>query len=315
METKINYESRFYKNKYPATDELVMVTVSEISEIGATVKLLEYNNIEALITAKEASKMQGNYPVSKALKKGKQDVCLVLRVDEEKGYIDLSKKKVLNKDLKMAEERYEKSKSLYTIMRSLSEKFKVDVEFWYKSLVWPISDIYPKEHPLDVFKRAYDNFDTVFEKVQIEPKYREKIHEEIKTRLKPQEIKVRTIFELTFSGYDGIERLKKALRAGEAVSNPEMQVKFYLKAPPYFEGVTIAYDEAKAVALLNEALEKVKGSISEAPSGKFEITEKPGAIGGKGNQNLADVLNVMEEEKDDFESEEEDNDAGIDLGD
>lgn len=292
-----------------------MVTVSEISEIGATVRLLEYNNIEALITAKEASRIQGNYPVSKALKKGKQEVCLVLRVDEEKGYIDLSKKKVLNKDLKLAEERYEKSKSLYTIMRSLSEKFKVDVEFWYKTIVWPLEDIYPKEHALDVFRRAYENFDAVFEKVAIDPKYKEKIHEEIKSRLKPQEIKVRTIFELSFNGYDGIERLKKALRAGEAVSNPDMQVKFYLKAPPYFEGVTIAYDEGKAIALLNEALEKVKESISEAPSGRFEITEKPGALGGKGNANLADLLKTEEETKEWDSSEEEDNDEGINLGD
>jgi hypothetical protein len=39
-------QCRYYENQYPETDEVVMVNVSEIGEMGAYVTLLEYNNIE-----------------------------------------------------------------------------------------------------------------------------------------------------------------------------------------------------------------------------------------------------------------------------
>lgn len=37
---------RFYNNRLPETDELVMVNVVNIEEMGVYVNLLEYNNIE-----------------------------------------------------------------------------------------------------------------------------------------------------------------------------------------------------------------------------------------------------------------------------
>jgi translation initiation factor 2 subunit 1 len=40
---------RFYKNRLPETDDLVMVNVVNIEEMGVYVNLLEYNNIEGKI--------------------------------------------------------------------------------------------------------------------------------------------------------------------------------------------------------------------------------------------------------------------------
>ena len=40
------YRCRFYENQYPEPEELVMVNVTKIGEMGAYVTLLEYNDIE-----------------------------------------------------------------------------------------------------------------------------------------------------------------------------------------------------------------------------------------------------------------------------
>jgi translation initiation factor 2 subunit 1 len=40
---------RFYKSRLPETDDLVMVNVVNIEEMGVYVHLLEYNNIEGKI--------------------------------------------------------------------------------------------------------------------------------------------------------------------------------------------------------------------------------------------------------------------------
>lgn len=37
---------RFYKNKFPEVEDVVMVNVRSIAEMGAYVDLSEYNNIE-----------------------------------------------------------------------------------------------------------------------------------------------------------------------------------------------------------------------------------------------------------------------------
>ena len=40
---------RFYKNQFPETEDLVMVNVTEIEEMGVYVNLLEYNNRQGSI--------------------------------------------------------------------------------------------------------------------------------------------------------------------------------------------------------------------------------------------------------------------------
>ena len=40
---------RFYENQYPQIEEVVMVNVRTIAEMGAYVTLLEYDNIEGMI--------------------------------------------------------------------------------------------------------------------------------------------------------------------------------------------------------------------------------------------------------------------------
>ena len=57
--------------------------------------------------------------VSKLIKVGRVEPVMVLRVDKEKGYIDLSKRRVSPEDIDQIEERFNKSKSVHSIMRSL----------------------------------------------------------------------------------------------------------------------------------------------------------------------------------------------------
>ena len=42
---------RFYENQYPEPEEVVMVNVTEIGDMGAYVTLLEYDNIEVVINS------------------------------------------------------------------------------------------------------------------------------------------------------------------------------------------------------------------------------------------------------------------------
>jgi translation initiation factor 2 subunit 1 len=87
--------------------------VTKIAEMGAYVSLLEYNGIEGMILLSELSRRRirsinklikvgthspqpatRHHPLTLAspLQVGRQEAVMVLRVDKDKGYIDLSKR-------------------------------------------------------------------------------------------------------------------------------------------------------------------------------------------------------------------------------
>ncbi|KAH7906769.1 eukaryotic translation initiation factor 2 subunit alpha [Hygrophoropsis aurantiaca] len=112
---------RYYEQRYPEVDELVMVQVRQIAEMGAYVKLLEYDNIEGMILLSELSRRRIR-SIQKLIRVGRNEVVVVLRVDREKGYIDLSKRRVSPEDITKCEERYMKSKAVASIMRHVASK-------------------------------------------------------------------------------------------------------------------------------------------------------------------------------------------------
>ena len=116
---------RMYENQFPEIDDVVMVTVRSIAEMGAYVCLNEYNNIEGMILLSELSRRRIR-SVNKLIRVGKKEVCMVLRVDKEKGYIDLSKRRVSAEDVAKCDERFNKSKAVHSIMRHISEVKAVD---------------------------------------------------------------------------------------------------------------------------------------------------------------------------------------------
>lgn len=79
-----------------------MVQVKSIAEMGAYVSLLEYGNIEGMILLSELSRRRIR-SVQKLIKVGRQEPVMVLRVDKDKGYIDLSKRRVSPEDLAVSQ--------------------------------------------------------------------------------------------------------------------------------------------------------------------------------------------------------------------
>lgn len=122
-----NLECRMYEAKYPEVDMAVMIQVKSMADSGAYVSLLEYNNIEGMILFSELSRRRIR-SISSLIKVGRIEPVMVLRVDKEKGYIDLSKRRVSEEDISACEERYNKSKLVHSIMRHVAETMGIDLE-------------------------------------------------------------------------------------------------------------------------------------------------------------------------------------------
>ena len=116
-----------YAEKYPEVDDVVMVKVKTIADMGAYVSLLEYNNIEGMILLSELSRRRIR-SLSALIKVGNQEPVTVVRVDKQKGYIDLSKRRVAEEDVANCEAKYNKSKTVHSIMKHVAETMNADLE-------------------------------------------------------------------------------------------------------------------------------------------------------------------------------------------
>ncbi|KAG7889088.1 hypothetical protein KL908_004888 [Ogataea polymorpha] len=203
---------RFYENKYPEVDEVVMVNVQQIAEMGAYVKLLEYDNIEGMVLLSELSRRRIR-SIQKLIRVGRNEVAVVLRVDKDKGYIDLSKRRVSSEEIVKCEERFNKSKAVHSILRRCAEKYNIPLEHLYETIAWPLSREYG--HAFDAFRISITD-PSIFNKITPpSQEVLEELKEHISRRLTPQAIKCRADIEVSCFSYEGINAIKEALAAAE----------------------------------------------------------------------------------------------------
>lgn len=88
---------RFYNRKLPYIGEMVSSEIMDYSEIGITVFLREYKK-EAFMSYNESSSSKRIKTIKKQLTINKNNILNVQDVDYEKGFIDVSKRSVNEKD-------------------------------------------------------------------------------------------------------------------------------------------------------------------------------------------------------------------------
>lgn len=299
--SKRNLNCRFYEQKYPENDDLVMVRVKSISEIGAYVSLLEYDNIEGLILSGELSRKRIR-SVSQLIRVGRQETVVVLRVDTEKGYIDLSKSKVAPEDIPKCEEKYNKSKAVHSVMRHLAEVTNNDVEFLYEKIGWPLYRAYG--HAFDAFKIALTDPDQVFEKVQFpDENVKKELIEIIQHKLKPQPVKMRADIEVTCFSKAGIDAIKEALSRGEDLSTDDIPIKITLVAPPLYVMVTTTHDKVRGLENLEKAIKVIEETMKEF-DGNIVVKAAPRVVNEKDDHSLSVLLEQLKEQNKEVDGDE-----------
>jgi len=75
---------------------------------------------------------------------------MVMRVDKEKGYIDLSKKKVNMEEAQATEKFFKKAKMVHNIMKPVAHHLGKKLVEVYEKWGWDLYDQY--EHAYDAFR-------------------------------------------------------------------------------------------------------------------------------------------------------------------
>lgn len=247
------------KEGFPEEDEFVLCTVTNIFHNGVFVNLDEYDK-SGMIHISEISPGRIRN-IRDFVREGKKIVCKVLRVDKEKGHIDLSLRRVNERQRKDKVDEIKQEQKAEKIMEFAAKKLDIDPRKFYDEVSSKISGKYSLLYLCfeDVVKG-----DVSLEKLGIDKKIADFLTESIKERMKPSEVFVEGKLKLRSYSPDGIGIIKGAL--GRALGEHNVVVLYEGGGAYRIKAKASEYKDAEKI------LEKSTGNV-------IDFMEKHGGKG------------------------------------
>jgi len=250
----------FRKPEWPDVNDLVIATVVKITDYGAYVQLDEYDKEGLLHISEVASSWVRN--IRDFVREGQKVVLKVLRVDKEKGQVDLSLRRVTKREKKEKILSWKKDRKADSLLRSASEKLSI-----------PLKDVYEKAGAL--IEKEFGGIHEGLEKTAKEgaevllklgvPKDIAVALEEIaKEKIRIPTVKIKGILELQCTKPNGVTLIKKALLDAQKIGEAEgTKIHIYVVAPPKYRIVVSAGDYKTAESVLEKATETALKDIAK----------------------------------------------------
>lgn len=108
-------------------------------------------------------------------------------------------------------DRFAKAKTVNSIMRTLSESMKVDLETIFKKIAWPM---YKKnEQPLQIMIESIEK-ESELDFLNLDKDMKDHLIAEIRRRFQPARVRIMAVFEISVNQFEGVNIIKEALSAG-----------------------------------------------------------------------------------------------------
>lgn len=198
----------YKKSGIPEENEIVMCTVQNVQHHSVFAILDEYQNLRGMIHISEVSPGRIRN-IRDFVKEGKKVVCKILRVDRNKGHIDLSLRRVTEMQKRNKVEEIKKIQKSEKILDNVAYQLKTDLKTIYEK-------ISPK-----IFER-YENLYEFFEDISIDSIKAEEIIDDkkiaslldgiVRERIKPKSVQIGGTIKLSTFEPDGVEIIKAVLK-------------------------------------------------------------------------------------------------------
>ena len=133
----MNYFCRDYENIFPKSGNATVVEIKGSNEMGIYVSLLEYDNIEGLLLLSEISRRRIR-SLTKLIKIGRKEIVSVIRVDDKKSYIDVSKRQMTEIEINYMKKKRNFGKIMNLISNNISRYLSLNFEENKLRWVWQL---------------------------------------------------------------------------------------------------------------------------------------------------------------------------------
>ncbi|MCX6820415.1 MAG: S1 RNA-binding domain-containing protein [Candidatus Aenigmarchaeota archaeon] len=261
------------KNGIPRWNELVLCTVTRVTPFAAWCNLDEWETpegkpVEGMI---HISEVAGKWvkDIRKFVKPDKQYIARVVRIDREKGFINLSIKRVSKFDQREKTETDRKNKRITGMLMQIAKRVSKD-----KVEKDAEDAIIPKLAALDRFDDAYEALEetadepAIADEAGIEQPWKDAMMEVLRRNFQEKEVELKVTLELSSQQPDGIKQIVKALVDFEKASGATVK---YISAPKYMADIRTKTPKDGKKKLEEAAAFTVKEMEKAGGSGSYEL--------------------------------------------
>jgi translation initiation factor 2 subunit 1 len=249
------------KAEWPEAGDLVIASIEKVTNYGAYVFLDEYGKEGLLHISEVSSGWVRN--IRSFIREGQKTVLKVLRVDAEKGHVDLSLRRVTKRERREKILAWKKDRKAEGLLRSVAEKLNVPVEEVNEKAGALIEEKFGELYK-GLEKTAREGPEVLLE-LGVPKNLAVAIAEIVKEKIKLPLVKIKGTLELQSAKPDGVVQIRKALLSAQQIEKPSgTKVRVYVVAPPKYCIEVSAEDYKKAERVLEKATETAIKNITKA---------------------------------------------------
>ncbi len=259
---------RGHEYEWPEEGELVVCSVANVKNFGAFVTLDEYDNKEGFIHIAEVSSGWIKY-IRDYVREGQKVVCKVLRVDKEKGHIDLSLKAVNEHQRREKIQEWKNEQKAENLLAIVAQRIGKTPEACWQEFGYDL---------LDAFGTLYRAFEEcvlderALEEEGFKGPWTKAFVEVARENIVPPYVTIDGYLEATDYAPDGAVHLREALLKA-AKEDGSVTVKVQYIGAPRYRLVVRAPDYKTAEDEMQKAVARV-AKVLEAKGGEVKFHRK-----------------------------------------
>jgi len=249
-----------HKPEWPEYGELVIATIEKVMDYGAYANLEEYNR-QGLLHISEIS--SGRVRKIRDYVREKQKMVLkVIRVNVEKGQINLSLRRVTKRERIEKNKSWKRNRKGEALLNEVAEKVGL-----------PVHEVYQKAGLILEQKYGlYEGFEEVVKegieiltKLDISEDLAKVIAQVAEDRIKIKMVKVKGVIEVRCSKPNGVKCIQDAfIDAGKSHRAKDAKIEFYVIATPKYSVEVSADNWKRAEELFEKVCKSVVTNITKA---------------------------------------------------
>jgi translation initiation factor 2 subunit 1 len=248
------------KPEWPEVGDLVITTIETVTDYGAYAKLDEYNKRGLLHVSEISSSWIRN--IRDFVREGQKVVLKVLRVDTEKGHIDLSLRRVTKREKIEKILSWKKDRKAEALLRGVAERVGLSDEEVYEKAGALVEEKYGL---YEGFERAVKEGTEVLTKIGVPENLAKAFAEVAQERIHVKMVKVKGTVEIRCVKPNGVRIIKDSfLNAKKAEKAKDADVRFYVVAAPKYSVEVLAENYKRAEEVLQKVAQNVISSVVKA---------------------------------------------------
>ena len=251
----------------PEIGEIVIATITKISDHGAYVTLDEYDKIQGFLHVSEIAPGWVR-KVTKYVKEGEKKVLLVKKIGKNRTEIDLSLKQISRDQRKkklLDVKRFEKEQGILKNIQDKSNLSTKEIDEFEEKLLSKYDSVYDA-----IVEIAAKNIN-VIDDLKISEKIK-KVIQDVCKKIKLPTVDVRGMLELTSNKSIGVEIIRNALLDSMKEKNNDKIEISYIGAPKYRVSI-VAQDFKTAEKTLKPLVENIEKKILKS-GGTFKFSRE-----------------------------------------